>query len=304
MTESGVPAEPIPFRLLLDEAMKLTRRYFGAIYLSVAIPLALLACLATLAQLRYMANFAAVAGNPRSMLGQGCAVFLVTVLVWLTLRGLASGVITAAAVDGVLNRPIAIGAKWAFILQPAALGTLLLALLAIAAGFCLLVIPGIYIGLSMSFLIPVMAAEGLRGGAAMTRSWRLVRYNPHKRFLDNTMTKIFLLSLVAGLIGYAIAFLVQLPFTALAGVRMARRMSAGQAGAPMAFTPDYWVQVPSAILSSLVSTAVAIYTSFGIVLLYIDVVRRKEGSDLAAAIDARFGGGERPTPPPPGVSPA
>ena len=57
-----------------------------------------------------------------------------------------------------------------------------------------------------------------------------------------------------------------------------------------------WMQVPSSMLSQLVSTAVSIYSSFGIVLLYLDVVRRKEGKDLASAIDARFGGAS-PAPP-------
>ena len=36
MTDPAIPAEPIPFRALLDEAMKLTRRHFGTVYLSVA----------------------------------------------------------------------------------------------------------------------------------------------------------------------------------------------------------------------------------------------------------------------------
>ena len=40
MIDSALPAEPMPFRVLLDEAMKLTRRFFRAIYPSVAIPLA------------------------------------------------------------------------------------------------------------------------------------------------------------------------------------------------------------------------------------------------------------------------
>ena len=52
MTE-GIPAEPIPFRVLLDEAMKLTRRHFARMYLPVAIPIALLAGHAAGAGQRY-----------------------------------------------------------------------------------------------------------------------------------------------------------------------------------------------------------------------------------------------------------
>lgn len=303
MTEPAVPSEPIPFRVLLDEAMKLTRRHFGALFWPVAIPLALLAGLVTLAQAAFMADMAgAGARSPAAMwTGRGCFVFLGVMLIWLILRGLASGVLTAAAVDGASNRPIEMRAKWSFLLQPSTLATLVLALVSIAVGFCFLILPGIYIGLRLSFLLPVMAAEGLRGTAAMKRSWNLVRYNPHKRFLDNTATKIFLLYFVAGLIGYAISFVVELPFTAIQGVRAARVVTSG--GTPM-FAPDYWLQVPSAMLTSLVSTAITIYTSFGIVLLYFDVVSRKEGGDLASAIDARFGGGTGAAPAAPGTSPA
>ena len=106
----------------------------------------------------------------------------------------------------------------------------------------------------------------------------------------NTSTKIFLLYLVAGLIAYAIAFFVQLPFTAMQGVRMARSVASGAMADPQSIAGPIWLRIPSAILSSLATTAVTIYSSFGIVLLYLDVVRRKEGTDLAAAIDARFGG--------------
>ncbi|MEX0878272.1 MAG: glycerophosphoryl diester phosphodiesterase membrane domain-containing protein [Thermoanaerobaculia bacterium] len=287
MTE-GMPAEPIPFRVLLDEAMKLTRRHFGKMYLPVAIPLALLAGLVVVVQHRFLQGVAS--GEMANPLGAGgCVGFFGVMLFWLALSGLCSAVLTAAAVDGVGGRPIAMKAKWGFVLQPSTLGTLILALIAIFVGLCLLILPGIYMALRMSFLIPVMAAEGLKSTGAMRRSWELVKYNPHKRFLDNTATKIFLLYLVAGLIGWLVSLVVQLPFTAMRGVAAARDVAAAQTGGA-ASTMTLWLQVPAQMLGQLVSTAVTIYSSFGLVLLYLDVVRRKEGKDLASAIDARFGG--------------
>ena len=277
----GMPAEPIPFRVLLDEAMKLTRRHFGKMYLPVAVPLALLSGLVVVFQVRFLRN-----GDPASLLTSGgCLGFVGITFVWLTLSGLSSAVLTIAAVDGAGGRPISMKAKWGFLLQPSILWTLVLSLITIAVGFCLLVVPGIYFSLRLSFLVPVMAAEGLKTTAAMRRSWQLVKYNPHKRFFDNTATKVFILYFVAGLIAWLVSFVVQLPLTALQGVAAARNVAAGQAGMPQA---ALWVQIPSQMLSQLVSTAVSIYSSFGIVLLYLDVVRRKEGKDLASAIDARF----------------
>jgi hypothetical protein len=297
MMDATVPAEPMPFRVLLDGAMKLTRRYFGTIYPSVAIPMAVITGVAAIAQVRLMAGFmnenaaAARSGNPAGAMYGGCATFLVTMLASLLVHGITYAVLTSACVDGAASRPISMGAKWSFVLQPAVLGTLVLSFLAVAAGLVLLVLPGLYIGLMLSFVIPVMAAEGRRGSEALGRSWQLTRYNPQKRFLANPATKIFVLYLVAGLITYAVSFIVQLPFTAMQGYRMARTISSGQAANPQAMVGGIlWWQVPSVILGSLVSTAVSVYSSFGLVLLYLDVVRRKEGGDLAAAIDARFPG--------------
>jgi hypothetical protein len=287
MTE-GIPTEPIPFRVLLDEAMKLTRRHFAKMYLPVAIPLALLSGVVVVFQLRYLQGVAGGgAANPFS--SGGCLAFVGLMTVWLAMSAFTSAVLTAAAVDGAGGRPISMKDKWTFILRPSTLGTLLLALVAIVVGFCLLILPGIYASLRLSFLIPVMAAEGLTSTAAMRRSWDLVKYNPGKRFLDNTATKIFLLYLVAGLIGWLVSLVVQLPFTAMKGVATARNIAAGQPGG-MPSGAELWAQVPTQMLGQLVSTAVNIYSSFGLVLLYLDVVRRKEGKDLASAIDARFGG--------------
>lgn len=295
MTDPAVPAEPIPFRLLLDEAMKLTRRHFGTIYLLVAVPLALVAVVTVVLQTRTMREMTGPGGAAAMFSGRGCFTFIGSLALNLILQGLTSGVLTSAAVDGANGRPIDMKAKWAFILQPKCIGTLLLSLVAIIAGFICLVVPGVYLVLGLSFVVPVMAAEGLFGSGALGRSWKLVRYNPHKGFLANTSTKVFLLYLVTGLIAYAINFFIQLPLTIMQGARMAHAIAAGAAADPRAIAGPVWVQMPSAILGSLVTTAVSIYAAFGIVLLYLDVVRRKEGGDLAAALDARFGG--QPVPP-------
>lgn len=294
MTDPAVPAEPIPFRVLLDEAMKLTRRHFGTMYLLVAVPLALLAVVTVVLQTRYMREMTGPGGAAAMFSGRGCITFMGSLALSLILQGLTSGVLTSAAVDGANSRPIDMKAKWAFILQPRSIGTLLFSFVAIVAGFICFIVPGIYLMLGLSFVVPVMAAEGLFGSGALGRSWKLVRYNPHKGFLANTSTKVFLLYLVTGLIAYAINFFVQLPFTIMQGARMAHTIASGTAADPRAIAGPVWVQMPSAILGSLVTTAVSIYASFGIVLLYLDVVRRKEGGDLAAAIDARFGGPSAP----------
>lgn len=296
MTESVVATEPMPFRVLLDEAMKLMRRHFRAIYPAVAIPVAVIAALSQAVQLRWMRGVA-TAGSARPDIASGCLSILVAILLTLVVQGLSYSVLTAACVDGATGRPIDMGAKWSFVFRPDTLGTLILMFLAIAAGFICLFLPGIYIGLLLSFVVPVMAVEGLRGGSALGRSWRLMRYNPHRRFFDNPGTKIFILYLVGALMAYAVSFVIELPFTAMQGYRMARTVASGQAAnASALYGRMFWWQIPSAVLSSLVSTAIGVFTSFGLVLLYQDVVRRKEGLELAAAIETRFAPGVPPQP--------
>jgi hypothetical protein len=294
MTDSVVAAEPMPFRVLLDEAMKLMRRHFRAIYPAVAIPVAVVAALSLAVQLRWIRG-AAAAGSAGPNIASGCLAIIVALLLTLGVQGLSYSVLTAACVDGATGRPIDMRAKWSFVFKPDTFGTLLLMFLAIAGGFLCLVLPGVYIGLLLSFVIPVMAVEGLRGGSALGRSWRLMRYNPHKRFFDNSPSKIFALYFVGALMAYAVSFVIELPFTAMQGYRIARAAASGQAPAGQTLAGSmFWWQIPSTVLSSLVSTAIGVFTSFGLVLLYQDVVRRKEGVDLAAAIQTRFTPGAPP----------
>lgn len=304
-----VLAEPIPFRVLIDEAMKLTRRYFRVMYLPVAIPLAVLTGAIVVAESIWLQEIAS-GGVASPFSTGGCLVMWASILVSMIVHGLTSALLTSAATDGAANRPVDMRSKWSFVLQPSVLGTLLLTFLAILAGFVALLVPGIFLIFGLSFVVPVMAVESLRGTAAMGRSWRLVRYNPHKRFLDNPASKIFLLFLIGFLISYTVAFLIQLPLTIMSGLAMARNISSGASpNMRDVYASMRWTQAISAILSSLVSTAVSVYTSFGVALLYYDVVRRKEGTDLAAALDARFGAppavdyGPPPAPLPPPADP-
>ena len=49
-----------------------------------------------------------------------------------------------------------------------------------------------------------------------------------------------------------------------------------------------WLQVPAVVLSALVATAVYLYSSVAMGMLFFDVRDRKEGTDLRSEIDAVF----------------
>jgi hypothetical protein len=180
--------------------------------------------------------------------------------------------------------------SWRFVLQPRVLGTFVLLWIAVAVGLALLVLPGLYLILVLSLTSVVMASEGQFGFAALSRSAELVRYNPQKRFIANPKNKVAALFLIAWLISAVVGLLIQLPFTIAQNVMLARRIAAGMPADPATLAGRMlWFQVPATFLSSLVSMAVAMYTSFGLALLYFDLRRRKEGVDLEAAIASLAG---------------
>jgi hypothetical protein len=282
------PAQPLPFRLLLDEAVRQTRHHFKRIYPAVAIPLALLAGLLPIAQWLMFRSFPTEGGTsprPWEMI-QGVAAFWLAMMVWMAVYYLSYAVLLGAAVDAVAQRPISMGRTWLSMLRPRILGTLMLAAAAIALGACCCVVPGIYLGLLFSFTVPVLVDEGLFGPAAMRRSAELTRYNPQHSLDADPRFKVFVIVFVGFLLGYAISILVQLPMIVVQQVMIAREVAGGRRVDPATLMARMsLLQVPAQMLGMLVNTTVHLYVSFGLALLYVDVKRRREGSDLEAAVE-------------------
>lgn len=291
-SETGL-AEPKPFRVLVDEAMALTRRFFWPIYPSVAIPVTLVSVVFAVIQASWMGDFfqRSMGSVPDlSALLTGCTGLAATLLGTLVVQTLANTAMVAACVDAVDGRSVDMGRSWRFVAQARVWGTLLLFWAVIVIGLILLVLPGVYFMLVLSLTTVVMAAEQLFGSSAFSRSRALISYNPEKKFLVNPKTKIAALFLIAWIISSLVGALVNLPFSIAQNVVMAHRVSSGMAADPAVLMRGLlWLQIPSAFLSSLVKMAVALYTSFGMALLYFDIRRRKEGVDLEEAIERLAG---------------
>ncbi len=284
MIEPAAALQPIPFRMLIDEAVRLVRRHFRVIYWPIAVPVALAQLLVLVAQAGLLAQGPAL---PLGVAGFGC-VTLLSLFALIVFTYLAYGVMEVAAVDAVAGREVQLGPRWRFIVRGNVLGTLMLVGLCIAGGFLLCFFPAVYVFLLLSFVIPVMAEEGQFGGDALRRSSELVRYNPERRFVANPMVKVFVIFLVGGIISYAVSFLVQAPFVIAQLVITFRQAAEG--GAPTGFQAwEFALQAPAQVLGSLVQTAVQLYVAFALALFYFDVRKRREGFDLEAAIDQLAG---------------
>jgi hypothetical protein len=287
--------QPIPFRFLLDEAVRHARRHFKKMYPAVAFPVALLGGAIPLAQAFVFGRMAG--GDPSAGFGStivAMTVFVGVMLIWLAAYYLGYAALFVAAVDALANRPVSMKRAWVFVLRPRVFGTLILTTLAFALGAMLCVLPGIYLGLIFALTIPVMAEEGLFGTAAMRRSAELTRYNPQRDLDADPRFKVFVVVFVGTLLGWLVGMLVELPMMAIQQVLMWREVAGGRQPDPQRLMATMaWVQVPSQMLSMLVQTAFHFYVCFGLVLLFFDVKGRKEGLDLETAIgrlyESRFG---------------
>jgi hypothetical protein len=171
---------------------------------------------------------------------------------------------------------------------------MLLSAIAFAAGLMCCFLPGIYVGLLFSLLIPVMVEEGQAGTAALSRSAELMRYNPQGDLAADPRGKAFLIVFVGTIMGYALTLMLQLPFVIAQQLYVLRMAAGGRTVDPAAMmTVVTWFQVPSNMLGSLGQTAVQLYIGVGLALLYLDIRGRKDGADLEAGV-ARLEGSAPP----------
>jgi hypothetical protein len=285
----------MPFRLLLDEAMRWTRRYFKTIYPPIAIPVALITTLIGGAQAQWMHSNLMQQPDPAEAL-RVLGLFFIIALPLLFIAGLAHAALQVATVDAAAGRAPDMGRAWRFVIRPGVIGTLILNGLAIIASVMCCIGPVLYVAPLLAFVIPAMVEENVLGSAALSRSAQLTRYDPQRNWLSSPLVKILAVFVLTVILEYAVSLLIALPITGAQMVSMFRRAAAGGDIRSLTGGGWLWAQVAVQLISSLLNTAVTLYTSFVISLLFFDVRRRREGADLRQAIDAVA---PPPLPPPP-----
>jgi hypothetical protein len=288
MTTSPIVAA-LPFRQMLDEAVRQARRHFRRIYLAVAIPMALAAGLVPLAQAAFFRTALSSAGGGRvtnmPQVALGVGLFAAAMITLVVVSALSYGAMFVAATDALSGREVSMARAWRTMLRARIFGTVVLVGAAVGVGsvFCLL--PGLYLGLLFAFTVPVMVEEARFGTAAMRRSSELARYNPHRHFDADPRLHVFLTLVVGAMLGYAISFAVQLPVMVLQQFIVMRDVAGGQRPDPAQLMVRMtWLQVPAQMIGMFTQCAVYLYICFGLALLFFDVRRRKEGLDLEEAV--------------------
>jgi hypothetical protein len=285
----GHPGQ-MPFRLLLDEAIRQARRHFRAIYPSVAIPLAVTTTLAAAAQALWMSRMMADLGSPASLWAPEVYVLALLNFGLLLVAVMAMQV---GVMDALTGRPVEMKRAWRFAARGRVLLVLFLSYVASVASVLCCCVPALFVVPLLSFIPPVMVEEGRLGLDSFSRSSELALYDPGLGFFERPLVKVLLLLVVGVIVSTVLGFLVAVPFQIPMWIDMARSTAMGEDVVER--MPTWlWLQVPAQFLSALASAAVYLYLCFGIALLYFDSRARKEGSDLRGEIDAMFPGSTPP----------
>jgi hypothetical protein len=259
---------PISFSLILDRMFAVYRRYFLVLVSVAGMPYALVAIIITIPILavgsagQQGANAQPVP-DPVFFLGVFAFIagvfFLGAVFAWVAT--------SVAAWDVQMGQKPRILRSYGFALRRS--GTILVAgflgLLGIAAGYILLVIPGIFVALSISLTWSIIAAEQKGPIESLRRSWELSR---------GYRWKIFLAFFMCGIFSAVISYAILIPAMILLGFA-----SAGG-------TQPIWATVVFLLAYILGLALPAPLLVIALSLIYYDARVRKEGFDLQRMLDA------------------
>jgi hypothetical protein len=288
------PPGPMPFRLLIDEAMRLTRRHFRTIYLPVAIPVAVVSTISSAFQVSWLSGAMKNLGSPQLLVDPW---YWLAVLTTAFIVIVAYNTVQTAAVFAVSGLPVDVRRSWRFTFQGRVLLTLGLWLVLVLGSFLCCCLTLVVVPL-LAFLVPVMVDEGRFGFQAVSRSIELTRHKPPGGWGESPIVKVFLLLFVGTLLAYLVGLVVAIPFQLPMYIDMFRKAVAGQ-DFGQRMSSWMWLQVPAQFLNTLASIAVYLYVAFGIALLFYDTRGRAEGTDLRAEIESSFPNSPLPAPAPP-----
>ncbi len=285
-----IPAldEPIPFRRLIDEAGTLFRRHFRTLFLPIALPIVALQVVNATGQIAYLRQMNDLMISMREGDLAGMAPFfgyscLATVLA-MVLLGLANAAAFSGTANAVAGRPIHFASHWGHTFKPRVLVTVLMLSLSLTLGYICCLLPGILLTTLWGFAISATVEDDLYGSKALARSYQLSGHNPQGEWTSSPRFKIFVLLVVGWILSTAVSLLMQMPLQIVQQI-MTTRQAVGSPEEVFA-SNWFWLSVPNAALGALGSSAVLIYLGFGLALLYWDVRRRSEGSDLEAELEA------------------
>lgn len=278
----------VPIRRLIDDVVVHGKRHWRQILPSVALVQFSVGLLALVLQERQLVLAASPQPSGEELLaffGLFMPIFFIIMSVFMV----AFAAVMVAAMDGLEGRPVDMKRAWGFALRPKVYLTNGVVFFLTMLSFMCCILPGLYVGPILAFVLPVMVHQGVFGREAIKRSIALAKYNPTGRWQDSSHLHILAVLVAGTLVNYALSFVAQLPLLVVQVVMTMRQAAEGQLGEPV--VPPLWLQVPTQFLVAIVTALSWIYWCFALAALYREILRRRDGGDLEQAIDRMTGGG-------------
>ena len=240
---------------ILDAAIKLYRSQWKSLMAIVAIALVPI----TFLQAFLTREIGGPLGDPTiaqaELESTAVVVGILALIQVLVVQPFLVAAVARASVDVYLGHPVSVGPTFRFAVSRihSILWITILAGLATALGFVLLIVPGVIVFVRFLFGSTVLVVEGRKGSKALGRSWRLAKGHFWK-ILGTTLLALIMAAVLGGIL--------RLPGDALYA-------AVGPAGWPFA-----------AIGLSLAAILTTPLTTLITVLLYFDLRIRKEAFDL------------------------
>lgn len=280
--------ELLTFPQLADRVVRPAMHCFVRMVWPIALPMLAVGILMVGLQSRWMKTIES--GRLDFEFGAGLVGILAAALfalIWSTLCLWAASI---AAVDLLAGRPASFWRGLRRVFEGRILVTLLLSLLLNTAGFLACGV-GIFATMALLFpLIPLMIEENVYGGAAIRRSIDLVKSNTTGRWADSGFSQSLGLLFIGWGIMTAIGWVVQLPFMIYQQYYIWNETLSGRQVDLVQMTEELsWIQIPVQVVNVFAQMLGWFYWAVGGVVLYHEILRRREGGDLAAAIPRILG---------------
>ena len=245
--------EPMSTGQILDKTFRLYKSNFVrflAVVAVIQVPLGLIAMLLQSVMLQSPGESAAVF----ALIGGLVLVFFAVVG-----RNLCNGALMKSVSESYLGKEATVSEAYRFVLPK--LGTLIwasiLVALIVAAGFILLIVPGVIFSLIYAITIPAIVLEGVKARQGMGRSRSLVKGN-----LGKVFAILFVVTVLGLIVGSVFGFVAQMLVTLTVEPTTSTAIVIKQV-----------FSIASEVLVMPIGAAASI-------LLYYDLRIRKEGFDL------------------------
>lgn len=273
--------EPTPFRLLIDRVVPLARPHFMAAFPATAAPLALAGIVLVVMQHRMMSSM--LEADPESMLFSLGGFFL-SFLLMIVAYVLTYSALAVAAMEVTLHGgPLRLGRAWRRILSPKLFGTLVLWTVAGMVSLMLCAAPALFVVPLLALTLNVVVAEERYGLDALRGSVAWVWWSPTGRPVDSAFLRVAVLIFIGWGVQTGVGLVVQGPLTGLQQYYVLRDAAGGVAD-PAAAAGPLWVLVLAQFFGALASSVAWLYWAFGFAMLYGELRRQRQATDLRQAI--------------------